>query len=129
MTALLDRFHGLVPGWDIRKVSKECLCDSVALKADYLGEILHAFRSRDEYITWVRQHTRSSGNLRDTTAVETLAAAYLKILFPDLNSVDPGAFRDECLEPAKELRKRIRRQMAVLDEEYSEDLAEIEVHL
>lgn len=128
-TALLDRFHALLPGWDVRKVSKECLCDGVALKADYFGEILHALRSRGEYVTWVREHTRSSGNLRDITAVERLASAYLKLLFPDLNTADPSAFREHCLEPAKQLRRRIRSQMALVDEEYSEQLAEIEAHV
>lgn len=128
-TALLDRFHALLPGWDVRKVSKECLCDGLALKADYFGEVLHALRNRGEYLTWVREHARSSGNLRDITAVERLASAYLKLLFPDLETADPAAFGEHCLEPAKALRRRIRSQMALVDEEYSEQLAEIEVHL
>lgn len=128
-TALLDRFHALLPGWDVRKVSKECLCDGVALKADYFGEILHAFRNRGEYLTWAREHTRSSGNLRDITAVERLASGYLKLLFPNLGTADPMSFREYCLEPAKELRRRIRAQMALVDEEYSDKLAEIEVHV
>lgn len=127
--ALLDRFHALLPGWGIRKVSKESLCDGMALKADYFSEILHSLRRKGEYLSWVREHTRSSGNLRDITAVERLAAAYLKLLFPDLTNVDVGAFREHCLEPSKELRRMIRRQMALVDEEYREQLAEIEVHV
>ena len=63
-TALLDRFHGLLPGWELRKIDKECLCNELALKADYFGEILHALRLRPEYLQWVKDNTRSSGNSR-----------------------------------------------------------------
>lgn len=128
-TALLDRFHGIIPGWEIRKIDKDCLCDGMALKADYFGEIFHALRSRIDYLQWVKDHTRSSGNLRDINAVERLAAAFLKLLFPNLEDINPELFREHCLIPAKELRKRVRKQLAVADSEYSPDLAEIEVHV
>lgn len=127
-TALLDRFHGLLPGWKLRKISKECLCDGVALKADYLGEILHSMRYKEEYRQWVKDHLRESGDLRDIHAIERLSTAFLKLLFPDLSLVTPDLFRDHCLTPAKELRQRIRNQMALVDEEYTPKLAEIEVH-
>jgi ATP-dependent Lon protease len=127
--ALIDRFHGIIPGWYIRKIDKECLCDGMALKADYFGEIFHALRSRTEYMQWVKDHTRSNGNLRDINAVERLAAAFLKLLFPDLQTVSPELFQEYCLNPAKELRKRVRKQLAISDHEYSQELAEIEVHI
>lgn len=128
-TALIDRFHGIIPGWEIRKINKECLCDGMALKADYFGEIFHALRARTEYMQYVKDNTRSNGNLRDINAVERLAAAFLKLLFPDLSTALPEQFREHCLNPAKELRKRIRKQLAISDLEYSPELAEIEVHL
>lgn len=128
-TALLDRFHAILPGWELRKISKDCLCDGMALKADYFGEILHALRYREEHKQWVRDHVRTSGNLRDINAVERLATAFLKLLFPDLSKVTPDLFQEHCLNPAKQLRHRIRRQMALVDEEYSPELAEIEVHI
>lgn len=128
-TALMDRFHGLLPGWALRKIDKECLCNDIALKADYFGEILHAFRARAEYMHWTKQHTRSAGNIRDITAVERIAAAFLKLLFPDLSGVDAQMFEEHCLEPAKKLRTAIREQMAMLDPEYSARLADIEVHV
>jgi ATP-dependent Lon protease len=127
--ALIDRFHGIIPGWYIRKIDKECLCDGMALKADYFGEIFHALRSRTEYMQWVKDHTRSSGNLRDINAVERLSAAFLKLLFPDLQTVSPELFQEYCLSPAKELRKRVRKQLAISDPEFSQELAEIEVHI
>jgi ATP-dependent Lon protease len=127
--ALIDRFHGIIPGWEIRKIDKECLCDGMALKADYFGEVFHALRGRSEYMQWVKDNTRSSGNLRDINAIERLAAAFLKLLFPDLSTASPELFREHCLNPAKELRQRIRKQLAISDPEYSADLAEIDVHV
>jgi len=128
-TALIDRFHGIIPGWEIRKIDKECLCDGMALKADYFGEVFHALRGRSEYMQWVKDNTRSSGNLRDINAIERLAAAFLKLLFPDLSTASPELFREHCLSPAKELRQRIRKQLAISDPEYSPELAEIDVHV
>jgi ATP-dependent Lon protease len=128
-TALLDRFHGLVPGGELPKISSDALYGGMALRADYLGEILHALRSRGEYIQWVREHTcvGGSADLRDKNAVERLSAAYLKLLFPDLASVTLSDFNEHCLEPAKALRSRIRRQLAMIDAEFSAELAEIDV--
>ncbi len=127
-SALLDRFHGLLPGWELKKVSKESLCSSLALKADYFSEILHALRLRPEYMNWVKEHTRSSGNIRDINSVERLAAAFLRLLFPDLTQVNLEQFDEHCLQPAIRLRSRIRQQLALVDEEYSPDMAEIAVH-
>jgi len=78
---------------------------------------------------WVKEHTRSSGNLRDINAVERLSTAFLKLLFPDLSKVTPETFNEHCLFPAKELRKKIRTQLALVDEEYIPQLADIEIHL
>lgn len=128
-TALLDRFHGLLPGWELRKIDKECLCAQVALKADYFCEVLHQLRFQPEYMQWVKDNTRSSGNIRDITAVERLSCGFLKLLFPDLSTATPQLFQEYCLEPAKRLRQLVRNQMALLDEEYGPTLADIQVHL
>lgn len=127
-TALLDRFHGLLPGWELPRISKESLCDGLALKADFLGEVLHDLRSRGEYLQWIRDHSRSSGDIRDIVSVERIAAAFLKLLFPDLGCVTLHDFEESCLAPARELRQRIRTQLALMDPEYKADLAEIEAH-
>lgn len=128
-TALLDRFQGLLPGWELRKINKDCLCDGLALKADYFGEVMHELRLHSEYMQYVKDNTRSSGNLRDIQAVERMATAFLKLLFPDLSQATPDQFNEHCLKPAKNLRRRIRTQLSLVDEEYSPELADIAVHL
>lgn len=126
-TALLDRFGGLLPGWELPRIDSSCLCDSFALRADYFGEVLHALRSRQEYSSYVKDHTEARGDLRDVKAVQKLACGYLKLLFPDIGRVSPEEFEIHCVRPAKELRANIRRQMSVMDPEYSPQIADMEV--
>jgi len=126
-TALLDRFHGLVPGWELPRIESSSLCQSFALRADYFGEVLYALRPQQKHIAFVKDHTESSGDLRDTRAVQRLACGYLKLLFPDIESITIDLFNDYCLKPAIELRSIIRKQMAILDPEFSPNITEIKI--
>lgn len=126
-TALLDRFHGLIPGWELPRIQKKHLSRSLGLRADYLSEILHALRRHDEYMDFVKQNTRTepSGDLRDINAVHRLAAAFLRLLFPGLN-VRPDEFEHYCLQPARNMRAMIRQQLSIMDPEYKAQLAVVE---
>ncbi|MFH2057946.1 MAG: BREX system Lon protease-like protein BrxL [Pseudomonadota bacterium] len=124
-TALLDRFHALVPGWELPRIQSSSLCQSFALRADYFGEVLYALRASQEHMAFVKNHMESFGDLRDTRAVQRLACGYLKLLFPNLDSVNLEEFNEFCLQPAIALRSNIRRQMAYLDPEFSPNIAEI----
>lgn len=126
-TALLDRFHGLVHGWELPRIESSSLCDSFALRADYFGEVLYALRSCQEHMAFVKDHTESSGDLRDTRAVQRLACGFLKLLFPDIKIVSLNEFNDFCLQPAIKLRSNVRHQMAIMDSEFSPDIAEIKL--
>ena len=124
-TALLDRIHGFLPGWELPRIESSFLCRANALRADYFGEVLHSLRSKEQYIAFVKDRTQSNGDLRDTRAVQRLASGYLKLLFPNLQEITPEKFEKYCLSPAIELRQNIRRQMALLDPEFSPEIAEI----
>ena len=126
-TALLDRFHGLVPGWELPRIESSSLCQSFALRADYFGEVLYALRPGQEHMAFVRDHTEALGDLRDTRAVQRLACGYFKLLFPDIRLADLGSFNEYCLLPAIELRSNIRRQMAIMDPEFSPNIATIQL--
>jgi ATP-dependent Lon protease len=126
-TALIDRFHGLVPGWELPRITKSCLARDMGLRADYLGEVLHLLRLREEYSTYVQEHLHTSGDLRDIRAVERIAAGLLRLLFPDLATATLDGFAEYCLAPAKQLRAAIRNQLALIDAEYHPGLAEIDV--
>ncbi|MCI5130560.1 MAG: BREX system Lon protease-like protein BrxL [Candidatus Electrothrix sp. EH2] len=126
-TALLDRFHALVPGWELPRIQSSSLCQSFALRADYFGEVIHALRSSQEHMAFVKTHTASQGDLRDTRAVQRLACGYLKLLFPDVSNVSLDDFETCCLQPARDLRLNVRSQMARMDPEFSPEIARITV--
>lgn len=125
-TALLDRFHGLLPGWELPRIETSFICGSFALRADYFGEVLHVLRGRQEYMGYVKDHTSGTGDIRDTKAIQRSACGYLKLLFPDLSLVTNESFENYCLKPAVELRSNIRRQLSIMDPgEYSPRSAEV----
>jgi len=126
-TALLDRFHALVPGWELPRIQSSSLCQSFALRADYFGEVLYALRASQEHMAFVEDHVEAKGDLRDNRAVQRLACGYLKLLFPNLDTVTLEEFNEFCLQPAIDLRSKLRQQMARLDPEFSPKIAEITV--
>lgn len=126
-TALLDRFHGLIHGWELPRIESSFLCNSFALRADYFGEVLYALRTRQEHMAFVKDHTDSAGDLRDTRAVQRLSCGFLKLLFPDIKTVCLDEFHKFCLQPAIKLRSNIRQQMAIMDSEFSPDIAQITI--
>jgi len=123
-TALLDRFHGIIPGWEVPRIQARHLARGVGLRADFLGEVLHALRHREEHMSFVKDHTEADDDLRDIKAVQRLSAAFLRLLFPDL-LVRQDEFERYCLQPAKEMRTLVRQQMRALDSEYKAELAPI----
>jgi ATP-dependent Lon protease len=76
--------------------------------------------SEFRYADYVKVNMRLEGanDLRDQKAITRLAAAYLKFLFPDLRPT-ASEFRAYCVEPAIELRQRVRDELRKLDVEYA----------
>lgn len=123
----LDRFHGLLPGWELPKIEKGMLeYDGYALRTDYLGEILHQLRNRNEYLEFVKQYVSfpSQTYIRDVRAIESITASLVKLLFPHLE-VSAALFEEFCLKPAFLLRKYIKQQVNLVDSEYSQEVKKI----
>ena len=120
-TALLDRIHGILPGWELPRISRKALTRGIGFKADFFGEVLHNLRNRTDDAEFVKSHVRISGtdDLRDVRAIERLAAAYLKLLFPNLAPRE-DEFYEYCLRPAVDLRQRVRDQLSQMDAEYKQ---------
>jgi ATP-dependent Lon protease len=118
-TAFIDRIHAILPGWNLPRIQKQAICDNVGFKADFLGEVLHALRTRAGYSEYVAQHATIQGtnDQRDHKAIQRLAAGYLKLLFPDLR-LDQQQFIEYCLRPAAALRQAVREQLSLVDSEY-----------
>ena len=118
-TAFIDRFSGLLPGWDLPRVSKNTPSKSIGLKGDIFGEILHSLRSDISYRDYVKlnMELENCDDMRDSKAVEAGATGLLKIMFPDKDPAEED-FYNFCVNPALELRQRVRDELCKLDREY-----------
>ena len=122
-SALIDRFHGFIKGWEIPRMHDDLKISGWALNSEYFCTILHLMRSDASYravvdeIVDVPEHS----DTRDTEAVKRIATAYLKLLFPNVRAsedVVPNEFRKYCLRPAVKMRSIIKKQLALLDDEF-----------
>lgn len=119
-TAFLDRIKGLLPGWKIRKLSKEAFANSVGLKADFFGDALLALRDDLEIDQYCARRIRLRGErpyTRNEGAIQSIAAGMMKILFPH-GEVTDWEFEHFCVAPARELRQLVWDQLYQLDGEY-----------
>ena len=86
-TAVLDRIHGIIPGWKLPKIMKssEHLTNGYGLSADYFSEILHNSRDKESFRGLVYEifELDSSFTIRDERAFEKIASGLLKLLFPN----------------------------------------------
>lgn len=119
-TAFIDRLHGIIPGWEMPRVSKDTPSHNLGLKGDFFAEVLHRLRGEVRYADYVKlnMHLIGCDDLRDRKAITRLATAYLKLLFPDLKLSDLE-FREYCVRPAVELRQRVRDELHKMDSEYT----------
>lgn len=129
-SALLDRFHGFIEGWKLPRISEDLKVNGWTLNVEYFSEILHELRDKSIYSTIVDDliDVPIKADTRDTNAVKRLATAYLKLLFPNVNSsydIDKEDFINYCLNPALEKRQIIRSQIHLIDPEFSIDMPDI----
>lgn len=122
-TALLDRIHGFVKGWDIPRMNDSLKITGWALNSEYFCSILHELRNDTSYRAIVEKivDVPEYADTRDTEAIKRVATAYLKLLFPhvrSVNDVDRLEFTDYCLTPAMKMRRIIKLQQGMIDREY-----------
>ena len=125
-TAFIDRLHGIIPGWEMPRVSKDTPSNRLGLKGDFFGEVLHQLRKEIRYADYVKlnMHLTGSDDLRDRKAISRLATAYLKVLFPNLQLTDEE-FTENCVCPAVELRQQVRDELHKMDAEYAKVKIEV----
>jgi ATP-dependent Lon protease len=118
-TAFVDRIHGLIPGWEMGRVTKETPSHSLGFKGDFFSEFLHVMRRMAQYDEYVSENMIlvNCNDLRDRKAIARLASGLLKLLFPDMRP-SLEEFKQYCVAPAVELRQRIRDELHKLDPEY-----------
>ncbi len=125
-SALVDRIHGFIKGWDIPRMSDDLKVSGWALNTEYFCTVMHMLRDDASYRAIVDEIVNVSDKayVRHTEAVKRIATAYLKLLFPNVRTasdVDLRLFNRYCLRPAVEMRKIIWRQLSILDPEYKNE--------
>lgn len=119
-SATLDRFHGFIPGWEIPRMTQDMIAKGWAINTEYFAEVLHALRDDLSYAAVVEECIAApeKADKRDMTAIKRLCTALLKLLFPNVrskNDINPDEFIHYCLEPAKEMRAVIKKQLCIID--------------
>ena len=87
-SALVDRIHGFIKGWDIPRMNDSLKLSGWALNSEYFCTILHELRSDVSYRAIVDQviEVPDKADTRDTEAVKRICTAYLKLFFPNVRS-------------------------------------------
>ena len=122
-SALVDRIHGIVEGWKIPRMDEKLKAKGWALNCEYFSEIMHSLREDPHYDSVVNGYLdATSGDTRDISAVKRLAAAYLKLFFPYVDTcedLDKELFNKYCLQPAIHLRSIVKGQLKKMDVEFA----------
>lgn len=118
-TAFIDRIRGLIPGWELPKLTSGSFAKSSGLKADYFGNILIALRDDLSTDSYCAEQVQLGGRAyrRNEESVRALASGLMKIQFPH-GEVSPEDFQTYCVQPAIKLRQGIWDQLYALDGEY-----------
>lgn len=120
-SALIDRMHGFIRGWEIPNLKGELMSSGWALNTEYFSSILHLLRDDISYRSVVNDLVKVSDGAygRHVEAVKRMTTAYLKLLYPHVRSADDiediHEFERYCLRPAVKMRAVIQKQLEILD--------------
>ncbi|MEH6457835.1 MAG: BREX system Lon protease-like protein BrxL [Cocleimonas sp.] len=110
--ALIDRFHGIIPGWEIPRFTTDKAAQGYGIKADVFGQYMHQLRLVSHLEFPFGESPEFKGDIRDKNAVTRLCKALSKLLL-----INPGHedYQEYVLEPSISLRRRVRTQLAELN--------------
>lgn len=131
-SALLDRFHGFIEGWQLPRIKEGLKANGYVLNVEYFSEILHFLREDSSYNTIVSSllDIPKNSDTRDTTAIIKLTTAYFKLLFPHIKNIEElnkTEFKNFCLNMAIAKRSIIREQIHLIDDEFGEEMPDIRI--
>lgn len=132
-SALIDRFHGFIKGWDIPRMKESLKVNGWALNVEYFSEIMHMLRDEIIYRAIIDELLvlPKNADTRDTEAIKRICTAFMKLIFPNVRKTEDicfDEFEKYCLEPAKEMRRVIKNQLGIIDNEFSgKDIPDIKM--
>lgn len=110
-TALMDRIHSYLPGWNVPKISKEMLTNHFGLVSDFLSECFSRLRSQNR-TSVLRERVKFGGALsgRDTSAVIKSINGLIKLLYPNPESEISDEDFEWIVRFSLEMRRRVKEQ-------------------
>jgi len=111
-TALFERIHGFIPGWEMPKLTDASFANGYGFTLDYFAELLHLLRTTllpvDPATRYVLHHAKS----RDAEAIQKIVRGLMKLLHPDGKATD--AELAEYVVLAAECRQRVKDQLSII---------------
>ncbi len=116
-SAFIDRLHAYLPGWEVDVIRGEMFTTGYGFIVDYLAEILRHLRAED-FSNRLDQYFKISEKIstRDRDAIYKTMSGLLKLVFPDGSQTEAEV--EELLRLAMESRKRVKDQLARIDNTY-----------
>lgn len=110
-TALMDRIHAFLPGWDVPKLHAGLFTAHFGLVSDFLAECWHQLRFQGRW-NKVAHRVRLGGALsgRDTTAAQRTVSGLLKLISPDDGAEIEDTDLEWAVRLALEMRRRVKEQ-------------------
>ncbi len=110
-TALMDRIHCYLPGWDVPKISEAVKTDHFGLVSDFLSECWGRLRSQSR-VAVLQGRLTYGGALsgRDQNAATKTINGLLKLIHPSPEEPVPEADLEWAVRLALECRRRVKEQ-------------------
>ncbi len=110
-TALMDRIHCYLPGWDVPKISEAIKTNHFGLVSDFLSECWSRLRSQGR-ISKLQNRVTFGGALsgRDQNAVSKTISGLLKLIHPSPDEKVPDEDMEWAVRLALECRRRVKEQ-------------------
>jgi len=129
-SAFIDRIHGLLPGWELPKISqtKYHLSKGYGIASDYFAEAIHNMR-KESLTGLVGKHVELSENfkIRDEKSFKRITSALIKLLFPN-KTFDRGELK-LVADIALEFRQRVRDWLhKIAPGEFPKERLSIRIH-
>ena len=110
-TALMDRIHAYLPGWDVPKVNRDLLTNHFGLVSDFLSECWNQLRRQSrQNLFQGRIHLGGALSGRDTTGVQKTVSGLIKLVSPNPDTPVSDEVLEWALRIALECRRRVKEQ-------------------
>ena len=111
-TALFERIHGFVPGWEMPKLTDASFANGYGFTLDYFAELLHLLRTTLLPVDPAARYVLHNAKSRDVEAIQKIVRGLMKLLHPDGKATD--AELAEYVVLAAECRQRVKDQLSII---------------